>query len=156
MAHHARESRSAVADVGLNDPLDPVVALDTTETGLPRRVWVLLDAEHVPVDGLDHATPEELQARFTRPVAANDPSLEPVPTGTTPPRTASQPVPAGWVSVETAAMSLDTTPDALRKRLNRAARRDRHGVHADLNGIEGRQIGGSWRLRFSGVWRSER
>jgi hypothetical protein len=145
VADHARSARSAVEEIGFDSPIDPEVQRDSSEVDLPRRVWVLLDAENLPANGLDYATPEEMASRAARMAAA--PSVT-VPT--------SHPVPAGWVTVETAAMSLDTTPDALRKRLNRAARRDRHGVRADLNGIEGRQIGGSWRIRFSGAWRDDR
>jgi hypothetical protein len=57
--------------------------------------------------------------------------------------------------VEHAAAYLDLTPDALRKALERRARRGPDGaVVAELDGVLGRKLGRQWRIQL-GPWAAD-
>jgi hypothetical protein len=60
---------------------------------------------------------------------------------------------ARWVSLCVAAEILGLTPDALRKVVERNARRDENGVTAQFNGIQARKLGRHWRVYLSDAWR---
>lgn len=58
-----------------------------------------------------------------------------------------------WLSVDRAAAVLDVTPEALTKRLARAARRAPDGVtEASIDGVVGRKFGRVWRVHLSERW----
>ena len=58
-----------------------------------------------------------------------------------------------WYSVRVAAEVLGDRPDALRKRLQRNARRAPDGgIEAEIDGVRGRKFGHSWRVSFSERW----
>jgi hypothetical protein len=57
-----------------------------------------------------------------------------------------------WLSVEHAAEALDLSPEALRKALERRARKRSDGVIvSEMDGIEARKLGRQWRVRL-GSW----
>ncbi|HEX2878865.1 MAG TPA: hypothetical protein VHO25_04945 [Polyangiaceae bacterium] len=57
--------------------------------------------------------------------------------------------PPSYLTVETAAQRLSTTPNALRARLRRCQRREGASVIADLGGgLRGIKFGRNWRLIF--------
>lgn len=62
-------------------------------------------------------------------------------------------LPVGWLTVQEAAPLLRLTASALLKRLGRAARRAKEGVVAKLDGVEGRQLGRSWRVSIPAGWK---
>jgi hypothetical protein len=65
------------------------------------------------------------------------------------------PVGAAWRSVEHAAAFLDLTPDALRKALERRARRATDGaIVAELDGVLARKLGRQWRIQL-GPWATD-
>jgi hypothetical protein len=58
-----------------------------------------------------------------------------------------------WTSVEGAAEVLGMTPGALRKLLERNARRSEDGVtEAHINGVRARKLGRLWRVSLSAAW----
>ena len=70
------------------------------------------------------------------------------------PRSTNNPV--KWLTVEEAAVFLNTNPSALRARLRRGARRGRDGgVEANFDGVRGKKLGVSWRIAFSSRWLDE-
>lgn len=143
VADHARSARSAVEEIGFDSPIDPEVQRDSSEVDLPRRVWVLLDAENLPANGHDYATPDEMARRA---LAAKARTAEP-------PK-AARAMPTHWVGLEAAADVLgEESPEALRKKLARAAVRAADGVtEAHINGIVGRKLGKLWKVRLSAEW----
>jgi hypothetical protein len=61
--------------------------------------------------------------------------------------------PIAWVSVDVAAQHLGTSPDALRRMLERrAVKAADGGIEADVNGVRGRKLGRIWRVRLSEAW----
>lgn len=62
---------------------------------------------------------------------------------------ATKPAPSAYVDVDQAAARLSTTPNALRARCRRNARRDGRTISAHLGGgIIAIKLGVSWRVRF--------
>jgi hypothetical protein len=62
-------------------------------------------------------------------------------------------VPARWTSVECAADLLGMTSGALRKMLERNARRGEDGVtEALVSGVRARKLGRLWRVSLSAAW----
>lgn len=60
---------------------------------------------------------------------------------------------AAWVSLLTAAQHLGTSPDALRRMLERrAVKAGDGGVEADVDGVRGRKLGRLWRVRLADAW----
>jgi hypothetical protein len=60
---------------------------------------------------------------------------------------------AVWLSVDRAAAMLDVSPEALAKRLARAARKAPDGVvEASVDGVTGRKFGRVWRVHLSERW----
>lgn len=58
-----------------------------------------------------------------------------------------------WITVEEASAFLQVSPEALRARLRRAARRAPDGgIEADVDGMRGRKLGASWRITFGARW----
>lgn len=58
-----------------------------------------------------------------------------------------------WVSVQTAAEILGLSAAALRKTLERRARRAADGaIEAELDGVRGRKLGRLWRVMLSSAW----
>jgi hypothetical protein len=59
-----------------------------------------------------------------------------------------------WLSLASAAATLNETPKALRNKLERAARRANDGaIEAELNGgVRGRKLGRLWKVRLSESW----
>jgi hypothetical protein len=58
-----------------------------------------------------------------------------------------------WFTVREAARALSTTPAALRKQLERRARRAPDGgTEARLDGIRARKISNRWRVSFDEPW----
>jgi hypothetical protein len=58
-----------------------------------------------------------------------------------------------WTSLQAAADVLGMTPGALRKILERHARRGPDGVtEAQVNGVRARKLGRLWRVRLSAAW----
>ena len=60
---------------------------------------------------------------------------------------------ARWVTTRLAAKYLDMSEDALRRMLERHARRGDDGVvYAELDGVRARRFGRRWRVAFSEAW----
>lgn len=60
---------------------------------------------------------------------------------------------ARWLCIARAASIIDSTPGALRRALERRARRDADGVvRAELDGIRARKLGGRWRVLLGAEW----
>lgn len=136
-------ARSAVDDVSLNDPLPFDPTDDAPEPIQPTKVWVLLDAEQVPKNGLDYATPEEMLRRIARPKAVSDPAPTSVP------RELHPDAGVTFFTVEMAAVKMAMSTNALHLRIRRRARRDGRRVVAHLGGgIVAVQLGRSWRVQF--------
>lgn len=67
-------------------------------------------------------------------------------------RSGTSPTPR-WVTTRLAAKHLDMTEDALRRTLERHARRGEDGVvFAEIDGVLGRRFGRRWRIAFSSAW----
>lgn len=64
-----------------------------------------------------------------------------------------KPATTQWVTVRAAAERLSVTPGALRRSLERQARRATDGgVEADIDGVRARKFGRLWRVRLSESW----
>jgi hypothetical protein len=62
-------------------------------------------------------------------------------------------MPTTWLTVVRAAELLDLSAPALRRALERRARRARDGaVEAHLDGIRGRKLGAHWRVQLGPGW----
>lgn len=60
---------------------------------------------------------------------------------------------ARWISLPAAAAHLDLTRDALRRALERRARRTRDGgVEAHIDGVRARKLGRLWRVCLGSSW----
>lgn len=58
-----------------------------------------------------------------------------------------------WVSIEVAANVLGITPDALRKSIDRRARKmSDGGIEAHVDGLRARKFGRRWKVQRDGVW----
>lgn len=58
-----------------------------------------------------------------------------------------------WMTVEEAAPTMSVTPEALRARLRRNARRAPDGgIEADIDGLRARKFGRSWRIVLGARW----
>jgi hypothetical protein len=61
--------------------------------------------------------------------------------------------PRRWYALREAAVYLAVTPAALRKQLERHARRADDGVtEATLDGVRGRKFAKRWRVSFDSAW----
>lgn len=61
--------------------------------------------------------------------------------------------PSTWISLVRAAQFLGESPESLRKKLTRAARKGDDGVvEAEFDGIRARKLGRNWKVRLSGGW----
>lgn len=64
--------------------------------------------------------------------------------------------PQGWLSITNAAELLDVRPEALRRRIERAARLAADGVmEAEVDGVRARKLGRSWRVHLGSGWQIE-
>lgn len=62
-------------------------------------------------------------------------------------------VPRAWVSIEVAADVLGITPDALRKSIDRRARKmPDGGIEAHVDGLRARKFGRRWKVQRDGAW----
>lgn len=60
---------------------------------------------------------------------------------------------ARWTSIETAASTLGLSATALRKALERRARRAADGgTEAEIDGVRARKLGRLWRVSLSAAW----
>jgi uncharacterized protein with beta-barrel porin domain len=60
---------------------------------------------------------------------------------------------ARWLTVRSAAALLDMNSDALRRTLERRARRmPDGGVEAEIDGVRARRFGRTWRVAFGERW----
>jgi len=60
---------------------------------------------------------------------------------------------ARWLTVRDAAAALSMRPEALRRALERRARRAPDGgTEADIDGVRGRKFARHWRVRLAGPW----
>ena len=57
-----------------------------------------------------------------------------------------------WFTVRDAAEILSVSPDALRRKIERAACKAKIGVEAQIDGVRARKFGGQWRVRFEEGW----
>lgn len=58
-----------------------------------------------------------------------------------------------WVSIEVAAGVLGITPDALRKSIDRRAKKMADGgIEAHVDGLRARKFGRRWKVQRDGVW----
>lgn len=58
-----------------------------------------------------------------------------------------------WLAVREAAELLSVTPAALRRRIERNAKRSRSGqVEANIDGVRARKFGRLWRVRLDDGW----
>lgn len=58
-----------------------------------------------------------------------------------------------WLSLTKAAHHLDLSPSALRRRLERSARKAKDGaLEANVSGIQARKFGHRWRVLLSPEW----
>lgn len=61
--------------------------------------------------------------------------------------------PRGWVCVRTAAEFLGTSPDALRRSIERHVFLGPDGViEANIDGVRARKLGGRWRVKLGDAW----
>lgn len=64
--------------------------------------------------------------------------------------------PRGWVCIRTAAEFLGTSPDALRRSIERHVVRGPDGVlEANINGVRARKFGRLWRVKLGDAWLSD-
>jgi hypothetical protein len=57
-----------------------------------------------------------------------------------------------WLSIAHAAPLLDTSPDALRRSLERRALRTADGIEAQFDGVLARKLGRRWRVKLDARW----
>jgi hypothetical protein len=57
-----------------------------------------------------------------------------------------------WLTVRAAAEILSVSPDALRRKIERAVYKGKAGVEAQIDGVRARKFGGQWRVHFEEGW----
>jgi hypothetical protein len=122
-----------------------------------QQVWVRFFADDAPRDlpafKTEAPRPGVPDAWIVSPVSAQDAKPSQAPS---PPLEALSTTHAnamGWMTVEQAAPKLDLTKAALQKRLYRAARKTKDGVRANLDGVEARKLGETWKVYIPADWR---
>jgi hypothetical protein len=57
-----------------------------------------------------------------------------------------------WLTVRAAAAILSVSPDALRRKIERAVYKGKTGVEAQIDGVRARKFAGQWRVHFEEGW----